>query len=267
MRTGRFGKFLASVNYPDIDFVVNLDKKAAIKYPAPPPVITDLPCEKCDAPLGLDSGTQNVIKLYKENGQQSFMKSQCMHCVDPACCSACMLGALQKRAGGVVTWDGSRCVGCRYCQLACPFNIPKYEWRATNPRIVKCELCIHRLREGGIPACCEVCPRDAVVFGRRDDLLVEARRRQAAHPGRYVETIYGETDGGGTQVLYLSHVPFEKLGLPDLGDESPAARARRVNHLMLRGVLGPLAVVLAGAAFVSQRRRAQADTGGDEERA
>ena len=218
-----------------------------------------------DAPCDLDAGTKNVIKLYEEDGRQSYMKSQCMHCIDPACCDACMLGALQKRDGGIVTWDGTRCVGCRYCQMACPFNIPKFEWEAVNPRIVKCEMCVHRLREGGIPACCEVCPREAVIYGLRTELLDEARRRQAADPERYVETIYGEHDGGGTQVLYLSHVPFEKLGLPALGDESPAARARRINHLMLRGVLLPLAVLLAGVGFMNQRRRQQAQAAGEEE--
>jgi Fe-S-cluster-containing dehydrogenase component len=230
-----------------------------------PPDRADIAGGTYDAPAGLDAATKNVIQLYEGDGQTSYMKSQCMHCVDPACCGACMLGALTKRQGGVVTWDGTKCVGCRYCQMACPFNVPKFEWTSLNPRIVKCELCLHRLLEGKGPACCEVCPRAAVVYGRRDELLAEARRRQAEHPGRYVETIYGEHDGGGTQVLYLSHVPFQALGLPDLPDESPAARARRINHLMLRGVLAPLAVLLAGIGYVNQRRRLQAQDRGEEE--
>jgi Fe-S-cluster-containing dehydrogenase component len=225
-----------------------------------------------DAPLDLDSGTKNVIKLYEEGGERSYMKAQCMHCIDPACVGACMLGALKKREWGVVTWDGTKCVGCRYCQMACPFSIPKFEWHSLNPRIVKCELCLHRLLKGGQPACCEVCPREAVVFGKRDELLAEAKRRLAAHPDRYVNQVYGEHDGGGTQVLYLSHVPFEKLGLPDLGDESPAARARTIQHVMFGGVLVPLAVLLAGSAYVHARRRQKDEAAGrtpagDEEEA
>jgi len=103
-----------------------------------------------DAPQDLSSGTKNIIKLCRDGSEVSFMKAQCMHCVDPACAAACMLGALQKREFGIVSWDGSRCVGCRYCQTACPFNIPKFEWNSADPKIVKCEMCRHLLAKGGI---------------------------------------------------------------------------------------------------------------------
>lgn len=213
-----------------------------------------------DAPVDLSSGTKSVIKLYQEGSEQSYMKSQCMHCVDPACAAACMLGALRKVEHGIVAWEGSRCVGCRYCQMACPFNIPKFEWTALNPRIVKCELCRERLADGKIPACCEVCPRQAVIFGRRDQLLLEARRRLAESPGRYVPHVYGETDGGGTQVLYLSHVPFEKLGLPDLPVEAVPALARTVQHGVYQGFIAPAALyALLGAITLRNRRRQTAE--------
>jgi len=205
-----------------------------------------------DAPDRLSSRTKNIIKLYRGDGQTSFMKSQCMHCLDPACCGACMLGALQKREHGIVWWDGTKCVGCRYCQMACPFNIPKFEWESTNPRIVKCELCRHLIAKGGIPACCKVCPAKAVIYGSREELLTEARRRLAAEPSRYVPEIYGEHDGGGTQVLYLSSVPFEKLGLPDLGTHAQAETVRDVQNFVYRWVFTPLVLLAFIGSGVSR---------------
>jgi len=205
-----------------------------------------------DAPDRLSAHTKNIIKLYEGDGETSFMKQQCMHCLDPACCGACMLGALQKREHGIVWWDGTKCVGCRYCQMACPFNIPKFEWHSANPRIVKCELCRHLIAKGGIPACCKVCPAEAVIYGPREELLTEARRRLAAEPTRYVPKIYGEHDGGGTQVLYLSHVPFEKLGLPDLGTHAQAATTRAVQRFVFRWASTPMVLFAFIGAGVSR---------------
>jgi Fe-S-cluster-containing dehydrogenase component len=175
------------------------------------------------APADLNAFTKNIIKLYKaKDGSYSFVKQQCMHCADPACVSACMFQGLSKDvATGIVSWNGSKCVGCRYCEIACPFHVPKFEWSGINPRIVKCELCRDRLEVGGKPACTAVCPTGAVIFGKRTALLAEARQRIQSHPGKYYQDrVYGEVEGGGTQSLYLSHVPFEDLGLPQLDSES-----------------------------------------------
>ena len=214
-----------------------------------------------DAPQALNDRTKNIIKLYKEEGRRSYMKQQCMHCIDPACVGACMIGALQKREYGIVTWESNRCIGCRYCQVACPYNIPKFEWESANPRIIKCELCNHRLAEGKIPACCEVCPRHAVIYGTREELLAEAKKRLAEHPDKYVPRIYGETDGGGTQVLYLSHVDFDKLGLPDLGDEGTGVLNRTIQHGVYKGMIAPVALyaVLGGVML----RNRKSGKGGD----
>jgi Fe-S-cluster-containing dehydrogenase component len=196
-----------------------------------------------------------VIKLYADGSTQSYMKAQCMHCVDPACVSACMLGSLKKREFGIVTYDVDYCIGCRYCEVACPFGVPKFEFAKAAPKIVKCELCKERLAAGQEPACTDVCPRHAVIYGRRTELLKEAKRRIAETPGRYVPKVYGETDGGGTQVLYLSHVPFDRLGLPTLGDEPAPQLARSIQHGVYRGFIAPAALYAALGIVMLRNRK------------
>ena len=217
-----------------------------------------------DAPDDLSAFTMNVIKLYREGNRFSYMKAQCMHCVDPACASVCMIGAFKKGRKGVVSYDPAKCVGCRYCQIACPFNIPKYEWNTPFPKIVKCEMCRNRLAEGKLPACVEACPREAVIFGGLEDLKADARGRLAAEPGRYYPKVYGETDGGGTQVLYLSAagIPFEKLGLPDLGDKPVPELSETLQHAIYRGFIAP--VVLYGALGVVIYRNRKKPSGEEE---
>ena len=230
-----------------------------------PPDTTTEGMELFDAPTDLNEFTKNIIKLYQEDGRRSYVKQQCMHCLDPACVGACMIGALDKREYGIVTWDKDRCIGCRYCQVACPFNVPKFEWAELDPYIVKCEFC--RDRPGDKqwqPACCEVCPREAVIAGNYGDLLAEARRRLEAYPDRYHPKIYGEKDLGGTQVLYLSHVPFEKLGFR-FSDEEPVPELQQtIQHGVYQGFIAPAALyVLLGGVMWRNRRKAE-KTGGEE---
>lgn len=220
-----------------------------------------------DAPEGLNETTRNVIQLYKEADATSYVKRQCMHCVDPACVGACMLQALTKDERGIVSWDGGKCVGCRYCQMACPFNVPKFEWSRQVPRIVKCELCRHRLAEGKIPACAEVCPRHAVIYGTCTELLAEAHRRLAAAPGRYVPKVYGEHELGGTQCLYLSHVPFEKLGFRFQHDQPVPEVQQTVQHGIYQGFVVPAALyAVLGGVMLRNRRRERSAEGDDHER-
>ncbi len=147
-----------------------------------------------------------------------FSKTQCMHCDQPACVSACLVNAMYKTDEGPVIWKESKCMGCRYCMVACPFDIPKFEYGSLNPKIRKCVMCFDRLGEGEIPACAEACPQEAILFGKRGELLDIARKRIYDHPTEYVRHIYGENEVGGTNVLYLAGVPFEELGFrTDLG--------------------------------------------------
>ena len=187
------------------------------------------------------------------------MKAQCMHCVDPACVSACMLGAFKKREFGIVTYDVDYCIGCRYCEVACPFNVPKFEWAKAAPKMVKCELCNHRLAAGKEPACTEVCPRQAVIFGKRER-PARARRtaRLAEQPGQLRPEGLRRERRRRHAVLYLSHVPFEKLGLPALGErvDAVAAADDPARHLQgLRRARSRSTALLGAVMFRNRRHR------------
>ena len=142
-----------------------------------------------------------------------FIKTQCMHCLEPACASACPARALEQTKEGPIVYHGERCLGCRYCMIACPFDVPKFEYAKAVPYIRKCSFCAERQAKGQVPACAEVCPSGALTFGRRSELLEEARQRIYQHPNDYVHHIYGEQEAGGTSWLYIADRPFDRMGL------------------------------------------------------
>lgn len=161
---------------------------------------------------------RTVVNRYQTDTGTVFVKRQCMHCWQPACAAACLTNAMYKTHEGPVIWREPKCMGCRYCMVACPFEMPRFEYDSPVPRIEKCTLCWDRLERGLIPACVRACPVDALMFGSKRDLLEIARVRIYNHPERYVHKIYGEHEVGGTGWLYLSAVPFEQIGFPtDLG--------------------------------------------------
>ena len=142
------------------------------------------------------------------------VKRQCMHCLEPACVSVCPVAALEKTGAGPVVYHENVCIGCRYCLLACPFNVPKYEWdNALMPRVGKCDFCADRLAKGQSPACVAACPTGTLKFGKRGELLREAKARLDSQPNRYAK-IYGEDVVGGTSWIYLSATSPEELGFP-----------------------------------------------------
>lgn len=155
------------------------------------------------------------------DGSERYAKRQCMHCVEPACASACPVRALDKQPTGPVMYHPERCMGCRYCMVACPFEVPKYEYEKAIPTVKKCTFCFARQEKGLGPACASVCPSGALTYGKRGELIEEAHRRIWSDPKNYNHHVYGEHEAGGTNWLYLANVDFDKLAMKvSVNDES-----------------------------------------------
>jgi len=160
-----------------------------------------------------------VNRAEKVAGEERFAKKQCMHCLAPACASACPVRAMDKLPSGPVVYDASKCMGCRYCMVACPFDIPKYEYSSAAPRVRKCSFCADRQADALEPACASVCPSGALAFGRRSELLEVAKTRIYTNPDRYLHRVFGEREAGGTSWMYLTDVEPEKLAFrADMGE-------------------------------------------------
>lgn len=198
--------------------------------------------------------TANTFQTVNEVEKDVFIRRQCMHCLEPACVSVCPVGALAKHPEGPVTWDGGKCLGCRYCMLSCPFDIPKFEWLSANPEIRKCRFCQERVLAGQQPACAEACPTGATLFGERDKLLAEARQRLQSNPGQFQPRILGETEVGGTSFIYLSAIPFEKLGFPARlpGEKLPEYTWRVLSQIP--NIVGLGMVFLGGLHWLNRRK-------------
>jgi formate dehydrogenase iron-sulfur subunit len=200
-----------------------------------------------------------VVNRYETEKGTIYAKKQCMHCLQPACASACLTKAMHKNPEGPVTWNADRCMGCRFCMISCPFDIPKFEYHSAVPRIEKCVMCYERLKEGKQPACVENCPAGTLVFGKRSELLEEGKRRIYTEPDKYVHQIYGEQEVGGTGWMYLSAVPFEQLGFrTNVGDEPyPTYTREFLYSVPFVEILVPTFMVALSAA--TKREQAVAD--------
>jgi Fe-S-cluster-containing dehydrogenase component len=228
-----------------------------------------------DNPLDLSAKTLNVIKMHTEGDDFAFIKRHCMHCLEPACVNACPVSALQKDAkSGVVTYDKHACIGCRYCQIVCPYNVPKFEWNDPFPQIRKCQLCDHLFEQGGYSACCESCPTGASLFGPVQELRKEARRRLRMTPGKryefplnhitkggttthvaepYQDDIYALEELGGSQCMILAGTNFQKLGLPELRKKSYVSDLAGVSKGLYKYMLLPIAA-FGGLLYLVKKR-------------
>ena len=209
-----------------------------------------------DHPRRMDADAFTVVNRYpnpQHPEKPTYVKIQCMHCKEPACVSACLVGALRRQEKGDVAYDPWKCMGCRYCMVACPFQVPAYEYDdAFTPRVRKCDLCHDRIaKEGQRPACVEMCPTNCMTFAPLDQLLALAREKIAANPERYQPTIYGEKEVGGTGWLYLTAQPATDLGMLELGEESVTHLPEKVQHNVFKGGLPPL--ILLGALGLAMR--------------
>jgi Fe-S-cluster-containing dehydrogenase component len=189
-----------------------------------------------------------------------FRKIQCNHCLEPACASACFVKAFTKTPTGAVVYDPSVCVGCRYCMVACPFEIPTYEYdEPLTPRIRKCTMCYPRQLEGKLPGCVEICPKEALTYGRRDDIIKIAHQRIEAFPGRYLDHVYGEREMGGTSWLYLTGVPYTQIGMRDDLGITPAPELTSGALAAVPVVVGLWPVLLTGIYAMTKRKEKVAE--------
>ncbi|HUT09405.1 MAG TPA: 4Fe-4S dicluster domain-containing protein [Thermoguttaceae bacterium] len=218
----------------------------------------------------MDHGAYTVVNRHQdpdEPGKSSYAKIQCMHCLYPACVSACIVGALTREPNGPVIYDSAKCIGCRYCMAACPFQVPAYEYSDTlTPEVRKCTFCFQtRLSQGEMPACVQSCPMQVMTFGKRTELIRLAREKLRKHPDRYVPHVYGETELGGTAWMYLSGMSFEKLGLPKFGYHPVPGFTEPIQHALFKWFLPPLALygTLGGIMWFlkSREKRAKAESG------
>jgi len=206
--------------------------------------------EKIAAEEKLSSHKLTAVRTYGER----FSRKLCMNCLDPACASVCPVAALRKTAAGPVIYEEDRCMGCRYCMAACPFQVPAYEWEARLPKVRKCDMCSDRVPGGGVTRCSEACAYEATITGERDDLIALARKRIQEKPAEYYPKIYGVQEVGGTSVLILSAVPFEQIGYNTKLSKTalPQYTWNALQHVPDVVVMG--SVLMGGIHWISHRK-------------
>lgn len=191
-----------------------------------------------------------------ENSGPINLKVQCMHCDHPACVSACIVGAFSKQENGSVIWDESLCIGCRYCLIACPFQIPAFEYeKAIEPQIRKCDFCWDRTKEGLLPACVNICPVEALTYGKRYELIQEAHKRIEKNPDRYLNHVLGEAEVGGTSWLYLANKEFNEMDFPKLSNHPAPGVTESLQHAIFAYFIPPamLFSLLGGIMWINRK--------------
>jgi Fe-S-cluster-containing dehydrogenase component len=220
----------------------------------------------------MTADSYTVVNRYNNPGNSGnpvYVKFQCMHCADPACVSACIVGALTKESNGAVKYDPWKCIGCRYCMVACPFQVPAYEYNnATTPQVGKCTFCFEkRTSKGKAPACVQACPMEVMTFGKKRELIKIAKKRIEKYPDRYIPHLYGEHELGGTSWLYLSSLSFEKIDFPKFGYISPPSYTEPIQHAIFKHFIPPLTLfaVLGGFMWFLRQRKTESKSVLNEE--
>jgi formate dehydrogenase iron-sulfur subunit len=206
-----------------------------------------------DRAVTADGLSAHRVSTVLKAGDGRFARKSCMHCIDPACASACPVGALTKTPAGPVLYDRSKCIGCRYCMLACPFQVPRYQWEQTAPYMVKCDMCTERLSRNAPPACVEACPAGALKFGDRARLLEQAHSSIREHAERYRAHVWGEKEFGGTSVLYISDTDLGALGWSSYRENAIPSLTEPLVHKTPFIGLG-VAMSLTGLSWIVRRR-------------
>jgi len=197
-----------------------------------------------------------ITRLDSDKGAR-YLRKPCLHCAEPSCVSACIVGALKKTPEGPVVYNPDICIGCRYCMIACPWEIPRYSWEDSVPYIQKCDMCFERvIKDGKLPACVEACPTQATIFGDRDELLAEAKRRLSREPHKYINKIWGASEVGGTSVMYISDVDIKLTGLdaPVISPEPMPHRTTKILHQMPLVFTG-MSLLMGGLYWMFKRRQ------------
>jgi formate dehydrogenase iron-sulfur subunit len=200
-----------------------------------------------------------VVNKYDDEGSRTI-KLQCMHCDHPACISACIVGAISKKENGAVVWDTDKCIGCRYCMVACPFQVPAFEYqKALDPKIVKCDFCEKRTDENKLPACVNICPVEALTYGTREELLLEAKRRIKNSPEKYYDHVFGEHEVGGTSWMYLADKQLAGSVFPKLGNNPAPGVSESIQHGLFAYFVPPIAVytLLGGIMWLTKDKEAK----------
>ncbi len=236
-------------------------------------ILTDITkcvgCQKCVSACRNENGCSPLRPEHKakpeelfntrwtsivQKPKQHFIRKQCRHCLEPACVAVCPVGAMTKSQEGPVIYNKSLCIGCRYCMMACPYGIPRYEWDHLAPGITKCILCYHRIKKGKEPACTEICPEKATIFGKRKEILAEAKKRIKENQGMYVPQVIGEHEIGGTSVIYLSDIPLDFLTFNnEMGNLPPSDLSWKALKLT-PAIAGGVVFSMAGLKWIIQRR-------------
>lgn len=204
----------------------------------------------------------SIVEQKRPSGEPGWVRKQCRHCAQPACVSVCPVGALSKDENGAVVYDGGKCMGCRYCMMACPYGVPRYDWDAAVPYVRKCILCHEHLKQGMTPACTDACPTGATIFGTREELLEKAHKRLEKYPNRYIQHVWGEEEVGGTSVLYISDIDLSFLSYGSRLSEEPLPARTKTAMGAVPPVFAGMAGTMTGIYWIIRRRMKNAEANG-----